>query len=403
MDIITGNAVVGENYLSTRKFLVDDLRDYLLKGKSVLIDSPRRFGKTSVIKELAFQEESQNNIKVLFLDIESEKTVVAFCKAFFRKALSLFPTKERNERLKTFFGDTWNMIAGRVKKIGGHEFELELSEKTRDYDFEKWKEVINALLSGRPTGGEKVVFAFDEFPDLILSLKENADSAADFTREADSLLAWLRSLRQESGQHTFVFCGSINLNYTLDAISARHRINDLERLVVPVMDKGETEKLLATLFSSIDINVEPAAMEFLSGICMGGPPYYGQIVAKEFKSGRVKSIDVETAMGLVDNMICGENHDLRHLRTRMNKLFSSSELMVAKLILKALCGAEAMPEKRIYDEYISGKCDYELFAAILGRLTHEGYVMREPEAGGGIRFVSPLFKKWWASKEESRQ
>ncbi len=50
MENITGKAVVGKDYLKTRLFLVDELRAKVRKY-SVIIEGPRRFGKTSVIKE----------------------------------------------------------------------------------------------------------------------------------------------------------------------------------------------------------------------------------------------------------------------------------------------------------------------------------------------------------------
>ncbi|MBC8394747.1 MAG: hypothetical protein H8E17_19530, partial [Deltaproteobacteria bacterium] len=55
MENITGNPVTSKNYLHTRLFLIEELRSLLSKC-SVIIEAPRRFGKTSVIKEFIRQE-----------------------------------------------------------------------------------------------------------------------------------------------------------------------------------------------------------------------------------------------------------------------------------------------------------------------------------------------------------
>jgi AAA+ ATPase superfamily predicted ATPase len=58
MENITGFPVTDTNYLKSRLYLVEEMRD-LLRRCSLIIESPRRFGKTSVIKEFI----RQNNIE----------------------------------------------------------------------------------------------------------------------------------------------------------------------------------------------------------------------------------------------------------------------------------------------------------------------------------------------------
>ncbi len=50
MENITGYPVTAKNYLKTRLFLVKELKE-LLKKRSVIIEAPRRYGKTSIIKD----------------------------------------------------------------------------------------------------------------------------------------------------------------------------------------------------------------------------------------------------------------------------------------------------------------------------------------------------------------
>ena len=82
MENITGNPVTYKNYLNTRLFLVEELKN-LLRKCSVIIEAPRRFGKTSVIKEFIRQEtskkEGDREFNILFLELEGEESVNDFC------------------------------------------------------------------------------------------------------------------------------------------------------------------------------------------------------------------------------------------------------------------------------------------------------------------------------------
>ena len=93
MENITGNPVTHNNYLATRLFLVDELRNYVRKS-SMIIEAPRRFGKTSVIKEFIRQEEekgeSDKEFTILSLELEGELTINDFCFQLFKELLNLY-------------------------------------------------------------------------------------------------------------------------------------------------------------------------------------------------------------------------------------------------------------------------------------------------------------------------
>ena len=137
MENITGKPVTQKNYLRTRLFLVDDLRNFVRKT-SVIIEAPRRFGKTSVIKELIRQEEEKEEkdqeFNILFLELEGEETIDDFCFTLFKEMLKLYHCRKHLERIREFFGDAWNAIASRLSKVGVSELEIELREKTRSME-----------------------------------------------------------------------------------------------------------------------------------------------------------------------------------------------------------------------------------------------------------------------------
>src|SRR6266540_4368308 len=98
--------------------------------------------------------------------------------------------------VKKMLQESWNTIAARIPSVGLPEFELELREITRDYDFAMWQERINPLFNGAERLGKRVVIAFDEFPDMLMNFSGAAEPL-EFRQSVDMLTAWLRTIRQE--------------------------------------------------------------------------------------------------------------------------------------------------------------------------------------------------------------
>lgn len=127
MENITGQPVSNKNYLPTRLYFIDDLKN-LLGRCSVIIEAPRRYGKTSVIKEFIRQEsdaaKDHGKFNILFLELEGEETVNEFCLKLFKELLNLYRIRKKIEKISRFLGDAWNVLASRLKKVGIPDIEF---------------------------------------------------------------------------------------------------------------------------------------------------------------------------------------------------------------------------------------------------------------------------------------
>jgi len=406
MENITGNPVTYKNYLQTRLFLVDDLRSYVRKT-SVIIEAPRRFGKTSVIKEFIRQEEEKEDqdqeFHVLFLELEGEETIDAFCFKLFKELLSLYQCRRHLEWIRELLGDAWNVIASRLSKVKVSELEIELHEKTRGTDFPLWKERLRSMIIGLNSFDKKTVIVFDEFPDMLLNFKNKNEESLGFKDAADKLTGWLRSLRQEAeadndgGKYQFVFCGSVNLRKTLEDIGISKRINDLEPLVVPPLNCEDATVLVKSLSDNYELEIEQDGIQFMVSKIIDGSPYYGQILIKALRDTREKVFHLVKVQAVYDAMLRGGNHDIQHFHSRLNDYLSPVERECSAIILKHLC-CGGIPEKQLFDTYVYERCSYEVFQSVVNRLIYEGYITRDTESQGEIKFVSTLLKDWWACK-----
>lgn len=403
MENITGNPVTDKDFLKTRLFLVDDLKESLKKC-SVIIEAPRRFGKTSVIKELKRQEEARKNkemeFNVLFLELEGEATINDFCFKLFKELLNLYRVRKKIDSLSELLGSGWNAFASRLRKIKLLGLELELREKTRNYDFATWKEEINSLINHLDSFEKKTIIVFDEFPDMLLNFKKQEPDEIKYKDMIDGLTAWLRSLRQAKapvGKYQFVFCGSIHLRNTLEELGISKRINDLESFVIPPIKNADAQLLIESLTKKYNIEIEAEGVAYMVSKITDGSVYYGQILVKALRETGERNFSGERVRAIYKAMLEDGHHDLNHHHSRLESYISPVARECSKIILKHLCGGRTH-EKKIYDLFLFDKCSYEEFQSVVRRLIYEGYICRDIDNNGSLRFVSHLLKDWWACK-----
>lgn len=404
MENITGKAVTHNNYLKTRLYLVDELKE-LARSHSVIIEAPRRFGKTSVIKELIRQEntktEDDKEFNIIFLELEGEETVEHFCFKFFRELLSLYHIRRHAERIGQFLGETWNAVASRIGKVGMSEVDIELRERTRQFNFAEWKEKISPLIAGLNSLEKNTIIVFDEFPDMLANFKNKCGGQEEYKAMVDLLTGWLRTLRQSAAgerRYQFVFCGSVNLRKTLEKLGISKRINDLESLSVPPMTANEASVLVGALCKEYQIEIDPAGTGFLIEKIASGSPYYGQVLIKALRDTRQNSFNAATVGAVYEAMLRNGNHDLNHFHSRLAEHLTPLEREIASHVLLHLC-REACHEQQMYQSFFYEKCDYEIFQDVVDRLIFEGYLTRDVSSNNNLRFVSPLLKDWWACKK----
>jgi hypothetical protein len=397
---IVGKAVVGDNFLKTRLHFVVELRERVTKN-SLLIDAPRRFGKTSVVKEFIFQEKNRtdNKVNVLFFELEGVESVNKFCHTLFCNLLELDLTKKVIQSSKKLFDGLWNGFAQRIGKLKVFEIEVEVAAITENYDFSQWQQKIEPIIFELNSSDRHTVLIFDEFPDMLLNIKKIESD--NYQRITDSLMAWLRSIREKTSPDAkvhFVFCGSINLKETLSDLGISKRINDLESLKIPPMKSDEARTLFHGLMESTGIEIDLPGLEYMIEKATDGPPYYGQMFFKALVDTGECKFCVERIMAIYTTLIRSE-HYLDHFDSRLDEYMTNeNERSCSKQILKHLCSG-SMLEDDIFGHLSES---HDVYQHVLNRLIYEGYIMRDHKNPELMRFVSPLMRDWWAYKKGAK-
>lgn len=222
----------------------------------------------------------------------------------------------------------------------------------------------------------------------------------NFKETTDSLLAWFRSLRQiqdEESKYRFVLCGSVNLRKTLEEIGLSKRINDLESFSIPPINIDDARLLIEMLAKKYRLEIKPDGMTFMVSKITNGSLYYGQILVKALRETREKLFSLARVKAIYEAMLQRGNHDLNHYHSRLEDYLSPFERECSGIVLGRLSQG-AIHEKELYDLLLHEKCTYVQFQSVVNRLIFEGYITRDINDNGNLRFVAPLLKDWWGCK-----
>ncbi|MBC7953534.1 MAG: ATP-binding protein [Rhodospirillaceae bacterium] len=212
MTIKLGNKADGEDFFD-RQTEREDLWRYV-EGNHIVLSGPRRLGKTSLLQRLG-EEAADKGLLARLVDVEGIDTPQAFIAELERA----FPDSSVTGHLQAA-GSKASEWLNRFRKVelkipGGFGGGLELQAMPEA----PWSEAAYRLqkrLSDVPA-----LVLIDEFSVFLEKL------LAHDPAEAERLLGWLRTWRQQSGiACRFLFSGSIGLNALLARYTLNTRFND---------------------------------------------------------------------------------------------------------------------------------------------------------------------------------
>ena len=174
--------VVDEPYFINRKSELARVREILNSANHLILISPRRFGKTSLIKKALNNDERKN----IFLDIQLTNSIEDFAAQYLRRIYSLFPI----ERIRKFilnFRVVPNIALNPVNN------DIEISFQTGNENQPILEDVLN-LLEKLSSPKQKTIVVLDEFQDI-----DRIQKGLDRT---------LRSIMQNHQNINYIFLGS---------------------------------------------------------------------------------------------------------------------------------------------------------------------------------------------------
>ena len=398
-DFYTGSVIEAED-LQFRNAFIDHLWE-ILQSMNVLLKAPRRCGKTSVMEHL--RRYPRHNFVVIYENVQD----LSHPADFFLAILDKF--RDAHPEVFDVLVDGWKSVRSWLPKVDGlevGEFKLKFREHEADYR-EQWRHHGDTLFARLRTLGRPVLIIADEFPDLLLNLRQdNPKLLRDF-------LSWFRAQRSQptpkQDNVRWLLGGSINLSTTLDGLGLLDRINDLDDEPLPDLTPAQVEEFVAVMLASRGVPFERKLPVRLREL-LGRPiPLFLQMLTQDlYRSWRkrprkLKPADVDAEFARFITSTAAQDK-LQHFYTRLAKYYAEPALSQAHALLNQLCttGADGAPRavlNQIFDstwppgQQPAAHERKRLFQQLLRDLANDFYVVETAE--GRYDFASGIIKAWW--------
>ena len=257
-------SVVDKEAFCNRNEEIVQLKSYISNSHSVWLYSPRRYGKTSLIKKV-FND--INDVKTIYVDLYNVRNTDDFCKRYAKLiADELFDWKDSVKRLseqfmKSFKGLKPSMV---FDEKGNPSFSLQIDKIEKQADVGTILEIPNEV--GKKNG-QKICIAFDEFQE---------------TKRIDPfLINWMRSAFQFHKNISYIFLGS--KQSLMESIFSSYNSPFYEfgvKMKISPIKKEELADFIRARFKSQQINIEEVVVDKILEISEGHP-HYTQFFASE--------------------------------------------------------------------------------------------------------------------------
>ena len=395
---MVGGVARNDNYYFHKTF-ISDVWDSLKKD-NVLLLSPRRTGKTSVMYYML--EHPENSYRVVHLNVEDLETPAEFY-------LSLIDAinEHQPEYLKKL-SSSWDLLkdlGNRLEEIGFMDFKIKL-RKAIDWE-QDWKDLAQELIEKVIAVDDPVLFIIDELPDMLSAMAENSpDKLKDFLHQFRKM----RISPKGDNKIRWLVGGSVNIRGTLDDLGLIKQINDLKTEILPTIQEREVVSFVSMMLDDRGVHYDDSLIPRIYQL-LGEPiPYFLQLFTQElFRYWRREKLDLLNAShaeNVFQHALLGETaHDkLQHYYSRIQLYYPQDNQEVAYILLDALSVSDTgISEKGLLSHYqkqqlkqskqVSTRAIQQDLKRLLLRLESDFYISKQDNDCYG--FNSFLLKTWW--------
>lgn len=302
----TGSPVKGNDFIDRKKHL-PIFRAYLENNQHVMIKAPRRFGKTSLIKQVFEHEKSFNYI---YVDLRRATNLTSLANQILEKAYSFAGVENFMEQFKKSITGLLKTIQSiKIDDIGEITLQhLENGVKDEREYFLHSLDVVEKISLKKELN---IKFVLDEFQD-ILRISD------------DFILEQMRSVIQHHEAVTYVFLGSIESIMTNIFSSKASPFFHFARIMaLEGLDIDELYLYTKEVFDKQNIKYDDSLLKMLQFL-QGHPDYSAQVLQALYYKGIVedlKMIDYDICLEVLTQVILENRAYLEELisKTKQKK------------------------------------------------------------------------------------
>ena len=291
-------------YFCDRKTELKQLTEDIQNSRNVLLHSPRRLGKSALIKHFFYSLEKEKKYDTLFVDLFATSNMEDFIKMFAEKLLLKYHQKNFLNGVKTLLKGINPNIT--FSPDGMPKLGLNINEVQQESTL---KELFHFLEHRK----KPVVVAFDEFQEV-----------AGYPGKAEALL---RTYIQSLSNIRFIFSGSSNHLLQQMFFSARRPFyQSSEVLVLDKINRNTYAKFIKNNFEKFHRKVSDEAISYLLDFS-DVYTYYTQSVCNQVFSKAQKKLMYDDVVKITTALIESRKADYQSLLRLLTE--NQKRLMIA--------------------------------------------------------------------------
>ena len=365
--------VVDDQSFCNRKKEIAELKKYIRDSHSVWLYSPRRYGKTSLVKKV-FNELSE--VKTIYFDLYNVNTVDDFCKKYAKLIATVLFDWKLN--LKTLASNLTDQFKGLKPSIvfdesGSPTFSLQAEKIETQLDVETVLNIPNTISKKNKI---KICIAFDEFQEI--------------SRIEPFLINWMRSAFQLHENISYVFLGSKQslMQTIFSSYNSPFYEFGLKMEINPIA-RDELFNFVNEKFKSCNLKINPEAINQMLDISECHPHFTQYFASEMFYlllSGEGVTEEGFTGKWL-SKVIQSQSHIFQNIFDQLSNIQRS--------VLIAL--VEIQPNEGLFSSEVRSK--YKLPVSSTLNTTLQGLIKKDliRNNDSAYQIINPVFKQWLIS------
>ena len=356
-----------------------------VKAGSVLLISPRRFGKTSITFHM--RDEPKPGYRVYYLDVEDLDNPEVLLAKILNK------TKNRQNKLDQLKNKLSTLK--QIEEVGVGPVKLKLKETIKP----DWRNKANDIFDKISSKSEyEHIFILDELPSMLLNMMKGPEG----NTKTELFLKWLKSVRNNFNIK-FIICGSISMDQVVADSNAVKTINDLERIIVDPFTKEISKVMIENLFDGFNIETVDYASDMIYDK-VGGIPFFIKLLVK-YIAEEIHEQNVDLSPDIIDDAyrkkVLGQHgrEYFKHYFTRLDYYRELGFGITAQIILDELARREAIPLNELRQIFFNAtkSNNADKFNDLIVHLENDFYIIIDP-VSKKCRFHTRVLMDLWKKR-----
>lgn len=295
------------DYFCDREGEITQLKNNLTNGLNTLVHSPRRLGKSALIKHLFFKLEKEKDFETIYVDLFATNNTQDLIRRLAETILEKYHSKNIFEGIKKLLKGITASLS--FSELGIPSLSLSLSEGQMDSS-------LGQLFAYLEKRNKKVVVAFDEFQEVAI-----------YPEKAEALL---RTQVQKLSNVRFIYSGSSNhILQNMFYSAKRPFYQSSEVLVLNKLNRKKYFQFIESGFKKFNKTIEPEAINHILDFTKGYT-YYTQAICNQAFFKTEGSISYQDLIELTTSYIENRKVDYMGLFSLLAENHKKVAVAVAK-------------------------------------------------------------------------